>query len=84
MSAIVETGPDRVVDRVVRWRRVDLQRVIGERFGIDYRERIIGKLLKALGFSRISARPRHPMQDGRTTEAFKKIRPVHSRPMSVT
>jgi hypothetical protein len=24
---------------VVRWRRVDLQRVIKERFGVDYQER---------------------------------------------
>jgi transposase len=42
---------------VVRWRRIDLQRVILERFGIGYHERTIGKLLKALGFSHISARP---------------------------
>jgi hypothetical protein len=30
----------------VRWRRVDLQRVIKERFGVDYCERYIGTLLK--------------------------------------
>ena len=82
LSEIVETGPDRAVDGVVRWRRIDLQRVIGERFGIDYHERSIGKLLKALGFSHVSARPRHPMQDGRTIEAFKKTSPARSKPMS--
>lgn len=83
LSQIIETGPDRAIDGVVRWRRVDLQRVIGERFGIDYHERSIGKLLKALGFSHISARPRHPMQDGRTIEAFKKTSPTRSKPMPV-
>jgi transposase len=57
---------------VVRWRRIDLQRVILERFGVAYHERTVGKLLKGLGFSHISARPRHPGQDGRTIEAFKK------------
>ena len=57
---LVETGPDR------------LQRVIHERFGIAYHERTIGKLLKTLGFSHISARPRHPAQDQHTIEAFKK------------
>ena len=62
----------------MRERRVDLQRVVGDRLGIDYHERSIGKLLKALGFSHISARPRHSMQDGRTIEAFKKLRP-HAR-----
>jgi transposase len=69
---LVETGPDRVVHGVVRWRRIDLQRVIHERFGIAYHERTIGKLLKTLGFSHISARPRHPAQDQHTIEAFKK------------
>jgi len=72
IAQLVETGPDRAVHGVVRWRRVDLQRVIRERFGVEYHERTIGKLLKELGFSHISARPRHPAQDPRTIEAFKK------------
>jgi transposase len=56
----------------VRWRRLDLKRVIAERFGVDFHPRYIGKLLKKLGFSHISVRPRHPAQDERTVEAFKK------------
>nr|WP_131196051.1 winged helix-turn-helix domain-containing protein [Lichenihabitans psoromatis] len=40
-----------------RWRRVDFQRVIRERFGVVYHERTIGKILVTLGFS-ISARGR--------------------------
>jgi transposase len=63
------------VHGIVRWRRVDLRRVIAERFGVKYHERTIGKLLKALGFSQISPRPRHPAQDQRTIEAFKKTSP---------
>lgn len=72
IADLVETGPDRAVHGVVRWRRIDLQRVILERFGVAYHERTVGKLLKALGFSHVSARPRHPAQDQRTIEAFKK------------
>jgi transposase len=72
IAELVETGPDRAVHGVVRWRRVDLQRLILERFGVAYHERTVGKLLKALGFSHVSARPRHPAQDQRTVEAFKK------------
>ena len=72
LATIVETGPDPKTDGVVRWRRVDLQRVIEARFGVTYGERHVGKLLKALGFSRMSARPRHPGQDERVIEAFKK------------
>ena len=72
LAAIVEAGPDREKDGVVRWRRIYLQRVVKERFGVDYCERYIGKLLKKLDFSHISARPRHPAQNGEIVEAFKK------------
>jgi transposase len=72
LARLVETGPDRAVHGVVRWRRIDLQRVISERFGVIYHERTVGKVLKQLGFSHISARPRHPAQDGQTVAAFKK------------
>jgi transposase len=76
LATIVETGPDRKTDGVVRWRRVDLQRVISARFGVDYHQRYVGKLLKKLGFSHVSARPRHPAQDERIVEAFKKTSPT--------
>jgi len=33
-AQIVETGPDRAMDGVVRWRRIDLNRVIEARFGV--------------------------------------------------
>ena len=79
LAAIVEAGPDREKDGVVRWRRVDLQRVVKERFGIDFCERYIGTLLKRLGFSHMSARPRHPGQDGEIIEAFKKELPENPR-----
>ena len=75
LAHLVETGPDRAVHGVVRWRRIDLRQVILDRFGIAYHERTVGKRLKALGFSHISARPRHPAQDARTIEAFKKTSP---------
>ena len=71
-ARIVEVGPDREQDGVVRWRRIDLKRVIAERFGVDFHPRSVGKLLKKLGFSPISARPRHPAQDERIVEGFKK------------
>jgi putative transposase len=70
---LVETGPDRAVHGVVRWRRVDLQRLLAERFGVIYHERTVGKILHKLGFSHISARPRHPAQDERIVAEFKKI-----------
>jgi transposase len=72
LAAIVEAGPDPLIDGVVRWRRIDLQKVIKERFSVTYDERYVGKLLKQLGFAHISARPRHPAQDAAVMAAFKK------------
>ncbi len=72
LGEIVETGPDPAVDGVVRWRRIDLKRVIEARFGVIYSERGISRLLGELGFAHISARPQHPRQDKRIIEAFKK------------
>ena len=72
LAALVEAGPDRARDGVVRWRRVDLQRVIKERFDIDFHERYVGTILKQLGFAHMSARPRYPGQNVEIIEAFKK------------
>lgn len=77
LAGIVETGPDPAVDGVVRWRRVDLQKLIRERFGVAYHKRYVGTLLKELGFSRISARPHHPGQDGEIVEAYRKTSRAH-------
>jgi transposase len=75
LARIVETGPDIETDGVVRWRRIDLCRVIKERFGVDYAERSISTLLAGLGFARISGRPHHPGQDSEILETFKKTSP---------
>lgn len=71
-DAIVEAGPDVAVDGVVRWRRVDLKRVVEARFGAVMAERTIADLLRARGFRHLSVRPRHPNCDEAVQEAFKK------------
>ncbi|RWE34030.1 MAG: hypothetical protein EOS79_28945 [Mesorhizobium sp.] len=73
LAALVEKGPDRAVDGVVRWRRIDLKKAIKDRFGIDYDARYVGKLLHKLGFSHMSVRPRHPAQDAHIIEELKKL-----------
>ena len=72
LARLVEIGPDRAVHGVVRWRRVDLQGLIAERFGVAYHERTVGKILHQIGFRHVSARPRHPAQDERIVAEFKK------------
>ena len=75
LAQVVETGPERAVDGIVRWRRVDLQQIVAERFGGRYDERRMGKILKQLGFSHVGARPRHPAKDEETEADFKKTSP---------
>ena len=76
---VVETGPDLEIHGVVRWRRIDLQKIICERFGVTYSERVISALLARLSFSRITGRPQHPGQDPQVIEAFKKTSDAHSK-----
>ena len=59
-------------DGVVRWRLVDLCALVERRFGVRYQERGMGKLVPALGFSRISARPQHPRSAPEAQAEFKK------------
>ena len=72
VAALVRQGPDRAEHGVVRWRRVDLVSVIATRFGVTIAERTVGKLLRRLGFVRLSVRPQHPAQDAAAQSAHKK------------
>ena len=75
LAAAVEQGPDPDRDGVVRWRRVDLKALIEARFDVRLHERSVGKVLRRLGFARLSARPKHPLSDPGAQEAFKKASP---------
>ena len=75
LAALIEGGPEFERDGVVRWRCVDLKRLILSRWNVAYHERTIGKLLRRLGFRHISARPRHLGQEPAQIEEFKKSLP---------
>jgi transposase len=75
LAGWVEAGPDPARDGVVRWRRRDLQRRIEAAFGVELHERTVGKYLAALGYHRLSVRPRHPKADPEAQAAFKKALP---------
>jgi transposase len=75
----VDVGPDVDTDKLVRWRRVDLQAWLKSEHAINYHERSIGKILKRLGYSHVSTRPVHPQNDPEALEAFKKTLPKRYR-----
>ena len=79
LAEVVEAGPVPAVDGVVRWRRKDLARWLLETFAISLDETTVGRELKALGFAKISARPRHYAQNELAVEAFKKNFPAVDR-----
>ena len=76
LGRLVEAGPDPEKDGVARWRCVDLKRVVGARFAVDLSEVSLGRVLRKLGFSHISARPLHPKQDPEAIATFKKNFPA--------
>jgi transposase len=84
LARCLESGPELAQDGVARWRLADLCALVERRFGVRYQERGMGKLVRALGFSRISARPQHPKSDPEAQAEFKKNLPTGSPPPSAT
>jgi transposase len=80
LAAIVESGPIPAVQGIVRWRRKDLVQWIFEEFAISLDETTIGRELKALGFAKLSARPRHYAQNEFEVATFKKTSQPSWRP----
>jgi len=78
----VNDGPDPEADGVVRWRCIDLRERIAAKFEVELHERTVGKVLKKLNFSSMSARPIHPQSDPEAQEAFKKTSPPWRGPRS--
>ncbi len=75
LARLVEDGPIPAIHGVVRWRLRDLAQWIWEEFGISLDETTVGRELKALGFVKISVRPRHLGQNEFAIEDFKKTFP---------
>ena len=72
---VVEEGPQPAIHGVVRWRLVDLRQWVWEEFGIETSVQSLSEQLRALGYRKLSARPRHPAQDLEAQAAFKKTFP---------
>ena len=75
LARIVEEGPTPAVHGVVRWRACDLIMRLHEEFGLSVSDDTIYRVLRDLGFSHVSARPKAYKQDPEAVEAFKKTSP---------
>jgi transposase len=72
LKALTIKGPDPAVNKVVRWRCVDLRDEVARRFTVTVTERTIGRWLRKLDLTRLQPRPFHPKKDAAAQEDFKK------------
>lgn len=73
LAALVEAGPTPAIHGVVRWRLPDLVQWVWEEWRISISRQTLGRELRAMGYRKLSARPRHHAQDTDAIPAFKKI-----------
>jgi transposase len=75
LRTMVEQGPTSAAHGVVRWRLVDLAQILFEDHGVSVSEQTLSRVLRAMGFRKLSARPRHHARDPDAAAVFKKTSP---------
>src|ERR1700761_9855806 len=79
LRRIIEAGPNPAVDGVVRWRLIDLAQWVYAEFRIWISKQTLSRMLRAMGYRKLSARPRHHAQDPAPLRLLKKPSPVVGR-----
>ena len=79
IARMIESGPIPAIHGVVRWRLIDLAQWIFEEFRVMIAKQTLSRELRALGYRKLSARPRHHEQAEGAIEAFKKSSPTYWR-----
>lgn len=72
LVGIIESGPTPAIHGAVRWRIIDLCQWLFEEFRVRISKPTLSRELRALGYRKLSARPRHHAQKPEEVEAFKK------------
>src|SRR5271169_3631083 len=75
IARMIESGPIPAAHGVVRWRLIDLAQWIYEEFRITIAKQTLSRELRAMGYRKLSARPRHHAQVEGAIEDFKKTSP---------
>jgi transposase len=73
-ARMIESGRIPAVPGVVRWRLIDLAQWIFEEFRITVAKQTLSRELRAMGYRKLSARPRHHAQVEGVIEDFKLSR----------
>jgi transposase len=72
LTAVLESGPTPAIHGVVRWRLVDLGQWLWEEFRVSVSKQTMSREVRALGYRKLSARPRHHAQAEGAVDHFKK------------
>ena len=72
LAETVVAGPIPASHGVVRWRLIDLAQWIWDEFGLSITKQTLSREMRALGFRKLSARPRHHGQKEDAIGDFKK------------
>jgi len=75
LRTLVEQGPMPATHGVVRWRLCDLAQILCEDHGVSVSEQTLSRVLRGMGYRKLSARPRHHAQAPDAIPAFKKPSP---------
>ena len=76
LAGMIESGPIPAAHGVVRWRLVDLCQWVWEEFRISIARQTLSRELRAMGYRKLSARPRHHAQAPGAIEDFKNVWPA--------
>jgi transposase len=79
LATVIDSGPNPAVHGVVRWRIVDLCQWLWDEFRVSISKQTLGRELRAMGYRKLSARPRHHAQASGAIDAFKKSFPPRWR-----
>ena len=69
---MIESCPIPAIHGIVRWRLIDLSQWVYEEFRITVAKQTLSRELRAMGYRKLSARPRHHAQAEGAIEDFKK------------
>lgn len=72
LAEIIEQGPIPASHGVVRWRIVDLMQWLFDEFGVSVSKQTLSRDLRAMGYRKLTARPRHHAQRADAIDVFKK------------
>ena len=67
----IESGPIPAVHGVVRWRLLDLCQWLWDEFGVSIAKPTLSREVRAMGYRKLSARPRHYAQAAGAIDLFK-------------